>query len=110
MTKNLHYTKNQITFGGVTKIFPDAIHVAFETSLGLLVMFKYDRLTKQNISMLNDRLEEVWKIQEANPVMEYCPYTSLTYRDGRYMAFNSLGVDCEIDLKSGKILNAVFTK
>lgn len=110
MSKKLEHKDNRLSYGETHKIFPDKIKSALETSGGVLVLFDFDRLRKRNVFLFNNRLDEIWQIEDINKEMATCPYTSI-YKDGdKYMTFNALGFTCEINMSNGKLKSSDFTK
>lgn len=110
MIKEINFSKNRLTYGNVSKIFPDEILKVLEVQSGIVVLFNYQRLTRQNVYLLDKNLNEVWQIEILNEKMDFCPYTGMSLVGEKLKAYNGIGFDCEIDLETGKVLRADFVK
>lgn len=65
----------------------------------------------RNVECYDDAGNRLWIIQSlgSEPPGSDC-YTDISYANGKLHAFNHLCYQCEIDMESGEIIHARFTK
>jgi hypothetical protein len=101
--------------GGVETMFPYEIKNAIETPYGVIVLVHYvDPKLDRNIYLVDPAGTVKWQVEKFSDqpsVKEGAqPYTSIALIDGKLVAFNFMGFDCEINPESGVIIDADFVK
>lgn len=109
------FNERTLKIGSVETTFPYKIKSAIETPYGILVLVHYvDPKLDRNIYLVDPAGVVKWQVEKFSDqpsVNEGAqPYTSIAFIDGKIMAFNFMGFDCEIGPDTGVIVSAIFMK
>lgn len=106
----LSFSKQTLSYGNLSKSFPDEILEALKTPHGILVLFDWKKLENENIFLFDKNLNQIWQIKPFGIGLDHKPFTGMAYRDGKYTTYNSSGWRCEIDFEKGEAHGILFIK
>ena len=89
--------------------FPIKEHLLIGQNVLILLDVPYDIVFNENIFCF-DSEKLVWQVERQDEHNEVCPFTSMSYDNNTFSGYKWCGIDCKIDLITGKITSSELIK
>lgn len=81
-----------------------------EVNDNLIVLLEENYGVNNNVVCYNGDGKYLWRIENQQYIHETCPATAICLKDGALLVYHRCGIEAEIDVQTGKVINSKLIK